>query len=570
MMLKKEDMEIYLDNINPDIPSGQEGHHEQFNIIDYVIMYRFQGGPEQPIRYLEMKVNKNDIDTAHPGLIDMVVEGKTRMWVNAVGGGTFVITKIWLTDNTYDLVATGLEVTLNTATIDSTLANQIMATSRDPPKVANTIFQSWKSTLDLSGNSQGDLYDDGFEIYFSPSVSLDRQDNPDYTVSTVDALTSLTGATQGKRAYVSGINRYYVLKNNTPTSIDNWELVVGLWFRTDMPVLVAINMCALMDGAFVFFANKEFTYTENNQQVTKFRNCLYYVKYEDIVPLAYNPGSPRMNGIVNVYPQMTSPDLQYSEFDIMMFKTLNGVASKNSEGSETIINNQIVSIDGGYAESINTNSLNMYGDYAGAQVVSDRIVTDNDAGAKKIADNIVRRYKDPTRSITMLLSEMGTTDEGTGWDESISVFSYALQINDIVNRITLTNEHLCEPVGSADRVDNFMLRLSTFIRYYPEMTTEYTFGVMKETTLSQELANKLTSISGTLADVRFEGESLSYNGIVNVEDIINIMYPSGSVYMSVDNTDPATKFNTGVNSWESMGTMTVQSATVYVWKRKNF
>lgn len=563
-------MEIYLDNINPDIPSGQEGHHEQFNIIDYVIMYRFQGGPEQPIRYLEMKVNKNDIDTAHPGLIDMVVEGKTRMWVNAVGGGTFVITKIWLTDNTYDLVATGIEVTLNTATIDETLASSILSTTRDPPKVANAIFQSWKSTLDLSGSSQGDMYDDGFEIYFSPSVSLSRQNHPDYTVSTVNALSTLTQATIGQIALVSTKNRYYKLKTTPPTSSANWELMVGLWFKTDMPVLVAINMCALMDGAFVFFANKEFEYSEGGHTVKKMRNCLYYVKYEDINPLAYNPGSPRMNGIVNAYPQMISPDLQYSEFDIMMFKRLNGVASKNSEGSETIINNQIVSIDGGYAESINNNSLSMYGDYAGAQVVSDRIVTDNDTGAQMIADNIVRRYKDPTRSITMLLSEMGTTDEGTGWDESIPVFSYALQINDIVNRITLTNEHLCEPVGSADRVDNFMLRLSTFIRYYPEMTTEYTFGVMKETTLSQELANKLTSISGTLADVRFEGDSIASNGIVNVEDIINIIYPSGSVYMSSDNTNPAIKFNTGSNSWESMGTMTVQSATVYVWKRKNF
>jgi hypothetical protein len=156
----------------------------------------------------------------------------------------------------------------------------------------------------------------------------------------------------------------------------------------------------------------------------------------------------------------------------------------------------------------------MYGDYAGAKVSSDLMISFEYNGtftSKKIAENIVKRYKDPTRSITFELSEViNDTAKGTsGWKGQISPFSYANKIVDSVNRITLTNTHLCD-----NTMDEFMLRLSTFIRSYPEMTTEYTFGVMKETTLSQELANKLTGMSGNVADIRVNGSSITQNGII--------------------------------------------------------
>ena len=110
----------------------------------------------------------------------------------------------------------------------------------------------------------------------------------------------------------------------------------------------------------------------------------------------------------------------------------------------------------------------------------------------------MRRYKDPTRSITIALAESQSDATGTGWVELIPMFSYAKKIIDDVNGITLTTEHYCEPQDSPDKEDNFVLRLSTYIRYYPEFNSEYTFGVAKETTLSQELANKLQSMSITL------------------------------------------------------------------------
>lgn len=486
-MINRKDMHIYIDNLTY---SGSDVIHNLSDIIDYVIQYRFQGGPEQPIRYLEMRVNKNDIDLKYGDLKHNVVEGKTRLIIDAVDGGTFIITKIWLNNNEYDIVATGIEVTLNTATLSADDVTAINSTNKDPPKIVQTIFNRWRATLNLTGDSHNSYatgsatYSDNYVLYCSSSL------NP----------------------------------NRTPSG-------KTITFKENMPTLVAINMCALMDNAFIFFARKDNV------------NTMYYVSYDDINPLAYNPGDAEKNGVVNIYPGMDSQYTEYTRFDLMMFKQLIGMSSKNSEGSETIVNNQIVSVEGPKGESTNADSVRMYGDYAGVQVMSDMIVTNY---AQTIADNLVKRYKDPTRSITITLSEVKSDSNGSGWEESIVPFSYAKKIVDSVNNITLTNTHLCD--GS---VDNFMLRLSTFIRSYPEMTTEYTFGVMKETTLSQELANKLTGMSGTVADMRFNGDSIVNNGIITVESIINILYPVNSVYISYDSTNPANKFHVG--TWTAIG-----------------
>lgn len=555
-MINRTAMHIYLDNLTYN---NGNTVHTLSDIMDYVVNYRFQGGPEQPIRYLEMRVNKNDIDSAYPELMHSIVEGKTRLLIDAVGGGTFIITKIWLNENEYDIVATGIEVTLNTATLSSADVTTIDATSHDPPVIVKTIFDRWRATLNLTGDANNtyavgsETYSDDYEIYFSNSL-LTTRTPPNYKIR----------------------------------------------FKENMPTLVALNMCALMDDAFIFFARRNGV------------NTMYYVSYDDINPLAYNPGDETKNGVVNIYPRMDSQYTEYTRFDLMMYKQLIGMSSKNSEGSETIVNNQIVSMENGRGESFSLESNRMYGDYAGVQVISDMmvsydwtnhystyedyrnlasvsdyvgyyvdynsvktLVTDANKSSlnitagttvayvitntsRIISDNLVKRYKDPTRSITVTLSEVKSDGSGSGWEEAIQPFSYAKKIVDNVNNITLTNTHLCD-----GDTDNFMLRLSTFIRSYPEMTTEYTFGVMKETTLSQELANKLTGMSGTVADMRFNNKSIVNNGIISVESIIDILYPVNSIYMSYDSIDPHDKFHVG--AWQQIGegTALISAGTNY-------
>lgn len=517
-MKNRLDMRIYIDDIDE---TEDPIHHTLYNIIDFVIQYRFQGGPEQPIRYLEMKVDKNNIDDAYPDLMHSIVEGKTRLLIDAVDKGTFIITKIWLTENEYDLVATGIEITLNTATLTSELIEYISEEQiTDPPKIVQAIFEDWKESLNLTQNGNytivdaeaGETYEDDFSIYFSYSVNPLRTP-PGYTIS----------------------------------------------FKENMPTLVAINMCSLMDDAFVFFADKDGV------------NTMYYVHYGDDLPIASNPGDTVNNGVMNIYPRLTSEYQNYTKFDLMMFKKLVGVSSKNSEGSETIVNNQIVIMDGGKGESQSVDSNRMYGDYAGTQVSSELMKSyayDDSNTCQIIADNLVKRYKDPTRSITINLSEVISDDNGSGWEQAIPPYTYANEIHDDVNHISLNTQHLCDKT-----YDPFMLRLSTFIRAYPEFTSEYTFGVMKETTLSQELANKLTGMTGDITDIRFDGDSIANdNGIVNIESIINILYPVGSMYSTIESTDPNTLFNIG--EWTQVGSGKIQlgensesSVIVNLWIR---
>ena len=96
-----------------------------------------------------------------------------------------------------------------------------------------------------------------------------------------------------------------------------------------MPTLVAINMCAILDGAFVFVGSSDKT---DEQGIVHRVNTMYYVSYNDIDPLAYNPQSPNLDGILNVYPSMNHPNTEYSEYDLMMFQKLVGTSSKRSEG----------------------------------------------------------------------------------------------------------------------------------------------------------------------------------------------------------------------------------------------
>ena len=185
----------------------------------------------------------------------------------------------------------------------------------DPPLIVEAIMDDWFSTLNLTHTESGvanyeivdgdaeEEYEDSFTLTYSSSVSRTRN-APGYTIS----------------------------------------------FKENMPTLVAINMCSLLDDAFVFFA-------DNNGS-----NTMYYVHYGDDLPLASNPGDPNNDGVVNVYPRMDSQYQTYTKFDLMMFKKLVGVSSKNSEGSETIVNNQIVIMDGGKGESQSVDSNRMYGD----------------------------------------------------------------------------------------------------------------------------------------------------------------------------------------------------------------
>lgn len=448
---------------------------ENYDITQFVSTYKFQGGPEQPIRYFEMEVPKKAIDTAYPNLIsdEHITVGKTKIYVDAVGHGTFIITKLWLKDYCYEFIALGLEQTLNTASISSTTAQ---FNPENPARMVEKIFNDWVASY-LGDES------DIFDIWFSKSFAL--YDSQTQTYDHSQASTSIR----------------YTRPNTSSGGINVNPVPLTIKFKEGMPSMVALSLCALIDDAFIFVANG--TKMIDNEEVTV--NRLYYVRYGDDPPLASNPNMPAQDGVINIYPDITSQYQTYTQFDYLMAVKMAGLSSKDAEGSETITNVQRVSCvlfdesDNTSATESNAYSIERYGNYTSPTIASDMVCTDT---PNTLAYNIVKRYKDPSDSITFTMTEARTVTENdskvVGWEETIPVYSYAKAINDSVNEIYITNEHKCEPTeigGNAnpDRTDNALLRLSTYIRAYPEMVTEYTFGVMKDTTIAQEITSSLSS-----------------------------------------------------------------------------
>lgn len=463
----KNDFHIYIKNENGYVMDNGQ----RVDLLPFVRTYRFQSGSEQPIRYLELIVDKNSIDSAYPTLVDdSISNGKTQLEINAVGRGTFVVSKIWLNGYQYELMAYGREIIINTATLTSTRENM--------------------SSVDIAKSIAESLLGEG-NYYFSPSF------------------------------YDSSGNLYSPLGNR-------------MTMRVGMSAILALQMCALSEGAFIFFGETE----EKN-------DVMYFVKYGDDVPIASNPSSAN-DGVINIYPDFKDTSKEYSVMDIYMSNRVVDLSSKSPEGISSIINAQSLK----YTESstsevtlvegtISRQSETMYGEFVGNTIdAGDMVCTQ--AVAKRIADSLIARYKDPSQSIVIGMNEINSDVNGVGWEMAFPCYSYAKAINDEVNKIYLTNHHVCDGTE-----DDFVLRLSMFTRAYPEMHTYYTFGVSKQTSLSQELAN-IKSKSSSVTTL-----------------LLSATFPIGAVYWLKSDLDPKSVLSFG--TWTEV-TQNVLSG-VKAWMR---
>ena len=433
-MTYRHDFHIYVKNENGYLTDS----NGILDLLPFVRTYKFQSGPEQPIRYLELIVDKSTLDSAYPRLIeDGIINGRTQLDINAVGRGTFIVSKIWLNEYQYELMAYGKEVTINTASLTSTRENQ--------------------SSVEIAKSIAESLLGEG-NYYFSPSF------------------------------YDSNGKLYSPLGN-------------VMTMRAGMSAILSLQLCALSEGAFAFFGE----YEDRN-------DILYFIKYGDDVPIASNPSSPN-DGVLNIYPDFHDTSKDYSVTDIQMSKRVVDVSSKSPEGISSIINAQAIKFtDSATSEitmvsgDVSTESQRMYGEFVGGTIDAGDMVCSS-AVAKRIADSLIDRYKDPSQSIVIGMNEVNTDTSGVAWQTSFSCYAYAKAINDEVNKIYLTNRHICD-----GRQNDYVLRLSLFTRAYPEMHTYYTFGVSKQTSLSQELAN-IKSKSSSVTTM-----------------LLSAMYPVGAVY----------------------------------------
>lgn len=492
------------------ITSQINGDSVDFDIMQFVESYRLHGGPEQPIRYIVIEVSKLNIDNVKGTiggvatdytLLDNIVQGQSKLYVHGIGTGTFIITKIQLNDYLYRITAYGVEVLLNSTVLTSSVIQSIMGSSSATQLVGTTSWIACQLLTYWNENiATGNLATE-YKVHLSSSFD-----------------TASPGGTY----------------SSTGTMVA---------FESGMTFLSIMNVCALIDNAFIFFGD-EWDDTEQ-----EYLDTFYFVNYDDSLPIASNPASKystdgfrkgvSMDGVVNIYPPMDDPYEYYSATDLLMYDNVVALASQTSEGADTIVNSQTViiydennvrqeivnddaSIPGGTSEEYTgaSHSITAYGEYANASMNLERmrgVFVNPDTGyvdstpslnthyniedtAKKIANNMVRRYRDSSQSIVIMMGE--ATDHVsdnityTVWNQMFSQYSHANYINDDVNDIHLEYFHQSDKAFFEENTgytnmskDNSLLRLSTYTYCYPEMATQYRFGVAKQVDLTQTLAS---------------------------------------------------------------------------------
>lgn len=306
-----------------------------------------------------------------------------------------------------------------------------------------------------------------------------------------------------------------------------------------------IQICALVENAFAFFADSYIG------SLSEYVDTFYFVNYDDSLPLASNPLSTynadgfrageSMDGVLNIYPKLNNEYENYSEMDWFMYTHAVALNSQSSEGADTIVNAQTVQIqteggtlayiyndDGSESSDTYTGasaSIRSYGEYGGTVLVLSQLrgvyvdsngdeVSPSTSGAhyniedlaKAIANNIVKRYRDPSQTMVAMMAETTSMTvsgvQKTAWEMVFPAYSHVNAIHDDVNDIHLYRYHECDrqyfsenPNITNKSLDNSLLRLSTFTYCYPELATRYRFGVSKQADLTQTLATLMKSSS---------------------------------------------------------------------------
>ena len=80
----------------------------KYHNINCVSSYSLKGGPEQPFEYLIMYISKKRLSVVAPDLANDIVAGKNLITLNAMGKGTYMVTKCSTSNNDYKITAYSL------------------------------------------------------------------------------------------------------------------------------------------------------------------------------------------------------------------------------------------------------------------------------------------------------------------------------------------------------------------------------------------------------------------------------------------------------------------------------
>lgn len=272
----------------------------------------------------------------------------------------------------------------------------------------------------------------------------------------------------------SGRIRYYY----TDTDVDQVTFYMGdnAWY--------AIQVCAMLMGCRIFFAD----------------TSIYVIDYR----LDPNTAISVTRSDYSICSYTSEVDLYSTSISNAAYAMAVGSASLGSEGDDTLQNRVTISCTGRNTsdtpytyytdcKTVCNSELSeeVYGTQENSVTLSIpqlNIEWDNDAkkeiysptaSATVFGDNLLSYRDEPQQSITFTMRELVQNGPSRTWSPAFGPASRLSKIIDTVDSIILTNK---SSVHGGKKWNK--LTLSTYTHSYPEYTTEYTFGVMADISLS--------------------------------------------------------------------------------------
>lgn len=393
------------------------------NILRTVSDYSIVGGPEQPIRILRMTIPKKIIDSGFPTVV--FSEGLTKIEVNAVGTGTYIIESVSLEGGVYSIIAYGTE--------DAIRDRTLLSTTRFMSDPYSVLHESSPGIVD---------YIEGTPRNIAVSIVGD-------TVPFFNA-----------NALTDGV--FSTTKVRFPVGTRFWTI---------------LNTCALLDEAYFFFDDK-FYYVKYGNTAYRPSSKIYLYRFgtdEEMMERFENDG-------------MTEPEKEFNLKLQKQIHGQSEVINQGMEAVANMITVFWYNDSNGNS-LYNHDSHDLYGMRGGGKIYTNiSAYNQNPANANIAASNAgeryIFRYTDPQTAVSFSIREQSAA----GWESIMSSYAYVDNIYDAYNGMVINNLQPSRVVDGQILMNPARLRLSLFSRRFPEGYTKYTFGMLRPTDLTQALA----------------------------------------------------------------------------------
>lgn len=415
------------------------GKQTEWNCVS---SYSVKCGPEQPFPILILNLSKKNLSAVAPNLVEDIIPGKNRIFINGIGGGEYIVTKTASSGQNYKITAYSIYEQYRASPIGETFAF-----GQDESTTYKTPFDIITKIL-TDPNSYGS---EETRIYFP----------------------------------VDKIIFCYKTVNNKDNNNIGWYTSSGE-FSASTDAWYVLNVCALRLGCKIWFAGGK-VYIVDTTAPSSMEGYTSNCAFQDIPTLyvnmdLYEPESPTSDEIAFTQSVCGETELGDEGSDVLKNYTIVQYNSNNGTSTGTVYSDD--NPPSTYPHTLIYASRKKFGirreEYSIPQIKSP---TD----AQIIADNTNERNCDSEQSIAFRLAETHYSNvemhEGKYWQPYFSQLTRVGEIYDYSKDLAISNKPNFSNSGTNRLVNK--LTLSTVEYFYPQGYAEYWFGIVCPVDLTQ-------------------------------------------------------------------------------------